>query len=298
MHRFDPNTSYLISGGLGGLGRSISRWMASKGARNLILLSRSGNTKDSSKALVADLEAMGVRVATPPCDVTDASALKAALDQSHGAGMPPVKGCIQGSMVLKVSPHLFALLSTLLSLPLLHEKTQDSLLSNMTLEDYYTTVKPKVDASWNLHDVLPKGLDFFVLLSSISTVWGNRGQANYIIGNAFQDALARYRVRHGWRARAVDVGMILSAGYVAENKALNITPADIDPGKPLHDNGRRLARLGRAAHLDPEAARRRRRRLRSHGDEQHAQAGGAGGGAQRVGQYGREGRGGARGCLV
>lgn len=88
----------------------------------------------------------------------------------------------------------------------------------MTLEDYYTAVKPKVHASWNLHDVLPKDLDFFVLLSSISTVWGNRGQANYNIGNAFQDALARYRVQNGWRAHVIDVGMILSVGYVAENK--------------------------------------------------------------------------------
>lgn len=88
----------------------------------------------------------------------------------------------------------------------------------MTLEEYYTAVKPKVHASWNLHNVLPKDLDFFVLLSSISTVWGNRGQANYNIGNAFQDALARYRVLNGWRAHVIDVGMILSVGYVAENK--------------------------------------------------------------------------------
>ncbi|KAK8108732.1 polyketide synthase [Apiospora sp. TS-2023a] len=265
LYNFDPTASYLISGVLEGLGRSISRWIAGKGARHLVLLSRSGNTKGSSKALVADLEAISVRVATQPCNVTDAGALKDALDQAYGAGIPPVKGCIQGSVVLK-----------------------DSLLANMTLEDYCTAVKPKVDASWNLHDVLPKeDLDFFVLMLSISTVWGNRGQANYNIGNAFQDALARHSVRHGWRALAglepcgwmndplvralhqirprsgddsshnhhhnqtVNYGALLVEtplfvviykvmyGAIADKliKSLNITAGDIDPGKSLHDMG-------------------------------------------------------------
>ncbi|KAK7733693.1 putative PKS/NRPS-like protein biosynthetic cluster [Cytospora paraplurivora] len=191
----DQNASYVISGGLGGLGRSISRWMASRGAKNLILLSRSGNTTSSSRELVSDLESLGVRVATPPCNVSDLAALEAALAECQANGMPPVKGCIQGSMVLK-----------------------DSLFVNMSLEDYYAAVRPKVQASWNLHNTLPKELDFFILLSSISTIWGNRGQSNYNMGNCFQDALARYRVLNGLKAHVLDVGMVLSVGYVAENK--------------------------------------------------------------------------------
>jgi short-subunit dehydrogenase len=75
--------------------------MASRGAKNLILLSRTGATRESAMELVADLEAKQVNVATPPCDVTNAETLESALNKclTH---MPPIKGCIQGSMVLKV----------------------------------------------------------------------------------------------------------------------------------------------------------------------------------------------------
>lgn len=168
--------------------------MASRGAKNLILLSRSGATRDSAKELLRDLEDLGVRVATPRCDVSDRTSLRHALNECSAAGMPPVKGCIQGAMVLR-----------------------DSTFANMTIEDYYTALKPKLDGSWNLHSELPKDLDFFILLSSISTIVGNRGQSNYNMGNSFQDALARYRVLNGLKATALDLGMVLSVGYVAEN---------------------------------------------------------------------------------
>lgn len=99
----------------------------------------------------------------------------------------------------------------------------------MSLEDYYAALQPKLQASWNLHNVLPKGMDFFILLSSISNILGNRGQSNYNMGNSFQDALARYRVLNGLKATALDLGMILSVGYVAEN--------DSDLVKHLRDVG-------------------------------------------------------------
>lgn len=175
----------------------MARWMTKRGARNLILLSRSGNTSETSRELVSDLESQGVKVATPACDVSDLSALQAAL---KGCNMPPIKGCIQGSMVLK-----------------------DSTFANMTLQDWNTAIRPKVAGSWNLHRALPDDLDFFVLLSSIATIWGNRGQSNYSAGNSFQDALARHRVLNGQAATVLDLGMILSVGYVAENEADLVT---------------------------------------------------------------------------
>ena len=101
-YNLDPSASYVISGGLGGLGRSMARWMANRGARNLILLSRSGASRDSAKELVKDLEAAKVKVATPKCDVSDLESLAGVLQECM-THMPPVKGCIQGSMVLKVS---------------------------------------------------------------------------------------------------------------------------------------------------------------------------------------------------
>jgi NADP-dependent 3-hydroxy acid dehydrogenase YdfG len=195
---FDANASYLIAGGLGGLGRSMARWMASRGARNLILLSRSGNTNPVSQELVSDLESQGVRVACPTADVSDLAALQSAL--AFCSDMPPIKGCIQGSMVLK-----------------------DSTFANMTLQDFNIPLAPKVAGSWNLHTALPQSLDFFILLSSIATQICNLGQSNYTAGNSYQDALARHRILNHQRATVLDLGMILSVGYVAENEADLVT---------------------------------------------------------------------------
>ncbi|RBQ79289.1 hypothetical protein FVER14953_09959 [Fusarium verticillioides] len=193
-YHFDPEASYLLSGGLGGLGRSAARWMASRGARNLILLSQSGTTRPAAQELMEELTDAGVTAAAPQCDVSDRAVLERVLSDCAKA-MPPIKGCIQGSMVLK-----------------------DSIFSNMSQEDYYTAVRPKVVASRNLHELLPQNLDFFILLSSASGVVGNRGQSNYCVGNTYQDSLARHRVALGLPGVAVDLGMILSVGFAAENQ--------------------------------------------------------------------------------
>nr|ALQ32787.1 putative polyketide synthase [Fusarium bulbicola] len=193
-YHFDPEATYLLSGGLGGLGRSAARWMTSRGAKNLILLSRSGTTRPAAQELMKELEDAGVAAAAPQCDVSDRAALERVLSDCAKT-MPPIKGCIQGSMVLK-----------------------DSIFSNMSQEDYYTAVRPKVVASRNLHELLPQNLDFFILLSSASGVVGNRGQSNYCVGNTYQDSLARNRVASGLPGVAVDLGMILSVGFAAENQ--------------------------------------------------------------------------------
>ena len=86
----------------------------------------------------------------------------------------------------------------------------------MSLDDYDAAVKPKVDGSMNLHELLPSDLDFFVLLSSFMGIIGNPGQANYGVGNTYLDALARHRVANGQKAASLDLSIILSIGYVAE----------------------------------------------------------------------------------
>ena len=102
-YEFDQNATYLIAGGLGGIGRSIARWMVGKQARNLILLGRSDSSKygKETTAFLKDLRARGVQVATPPCDVGDTDSLASAL-QECSKTMPPIKGCFQASMVLEV----------------------------------------------------------------------------------------------------------------------------------------------------------------------------------------------------
>lgn len=100
------DATYLIAGGFGGLGRAISRWLVNRGARNLILISRSGASKPEAKALVAELESKGVHVKGLACDVADTDRLRRSLDEC-AQEMPPVAGCIQASMVLTVRSQLF-----------------------------------------------------------------------------------------------------------------------------------------------------------------------------------------------
>lgn len=98
----DQNASYVIAGGLGGLGRSIVRWMVDKGARNLILLSRSGASSSSAAAeFVSALRSQGINVAAPRCDVTSSKEVSTVLEDC-GSTMPPVKGCINAANDLQV----------------------------------------------------------------------------------------------------------------------------------------------------------------------------------------------------
>ncbi|CAG8957353.1 hypothetical protein HYFRA_00010779 [Hymenoscyphus fraxineus] len=194
-YTFDSESTYIVAGGLGGIGRSASRWMVSRGVRYLILLSRSGAQAQESIDLVEELGKGGVTVETPPCDVSDAAKLESVLADC-ALRLPPIKGCIQASMVLR-----------------------DSMITNMTFDQWKASTTPKVEGSWNLHMLLPKGMDFFILLSSISGVIGSPGQANYAAGNTYQDALARYRVAQGEKAISLDLGLIAQEGFLAENKS-------------------------------------------------------------------------------
>lgn len=99
---FNSDATYVIAGGLGGLGRVAARWFAKRGARNLILLSRSGPKSQDAIQLVQELKSQGVCIETPVCDVAVAESL-AALISCYAETMPPIKGCMQCSMVLKAS---------------------------------------------------------------------------------------------------------------------------------------------------------------------------------------------------
>ncbi|QSZ30469.1 hypothetical protein DSL72_000023 [Monilinia vaccinii-corymbosi] len=194
--RFDSNHTYLIAGGLGGLGRVATRWFARRGAKNLILLSRSGAKSQEAIKLVQELTSQGVHVETPCCDVSDADSVAAVISH-YTEVMPPIKGCVQCSMVLK-----------------------DSIFENMTFEDWETAIKPRISGSWNLHTLLPDNMDFFLLLSSVGGLIGYAGQANYAAGSTYMDALARYRINHGQKAVSLDLGWMESAGAIAESEFL------------------------------------------------------------------------------
>ncbi|KAL2818527.1 hypothetical protein BDW59DRAFT_165475 [Aspergillus cavernicola] len=193
---FDADSTYVIAGGLGGLGRSIAHWLVDRGARNLILLSRSGNKNVYAAKITEDLQEKGATALTPSCDITDCTALARTLE-SCSRTMPPIKGCIQATMVIS-SSHFGA----------------------MTYESWWASTAPKAQGSWNLHELLPQGLDFFVLLSSVAGLTGSRGDSGYAAGNTFLDGLARYRIGIGEKAVSLDLGIFFSAGFLLENEEI------------------------------------------------------------------------------
>ncbi|PGH19323.1 hypothetical protein AJ80_04076 [Polytolypa hystricis UAMH7299] len=199
QYMFDTNSTYVLSGGLGGIGRSLAQWMVDNGAKNLVFLSRSGMKRPEARETIDKLVQQGVKAAVYACDVGDAEQVKDAVRQCS-EDFPPVKGVIQGAMVLR-----------------------DAVYENITHEQWMGAVRPKVHGSWNLHKYLPKDLGFFVMLSSSAGIAGSRGQGNYSAGNTFQDALAHYRRLHNQHGASIDLGVILGVGFLANNTQDRIT---------------------------------------------------------------------------
>lgn len=113
---------------------------------------------------------------------------------------------------------------------------QDAIFGKMAFDDWVESMQPKVQGSWNLHVALPAVMDFFIMLSSVCGVFGNGGQSNYAAGNTFQDALAEYRRSHGEKAVALDLGIILSEGFVAENQSVMDRLKRVGLFLPIHQN--------------------------------------------------------------
>ncbi|CAP93818.1 Pc16g11480 [Penicillium rubens Wisconsin 54-1255] len=193
---FQANASYMLVGGLGGIGREVALWMAENGAKSLIFVNRSGLSKYESQMTVRNLVEKGAQITTRACDISDETAVQRML-QDLSYSVPPIRGLIQAAMVLK-----------------------DVHIENMRLDEYRDVMGPKYHGTWNLHRHLPADLDFFLMLSSISGVIGNATQAAYASGCTFMDAFAAYRRSLGLPAVSLDLGTITDVGYLAENRDL------------------------------------------------------------------------------
>jgi acyl carrier protein len=158
--------------------------MISRGAKQLIVPSRSGPRSEAAFKIVIDAIKLGVTILTPSCDVSDMASLKLMLDECAPV-VGPIRGCINAAMVL-----------------------QDSIFDNMTHAQWKKTIDSKVKSSWNLHALLPNDLDFFILLSSAAGVLGNAGQSNYAAGCTFQDALSSFRKSLGRKAVSIDLALM------------------------------------------------------------------------------------------
>ncbi|KAF2468734.1 polyketide synthase [Lindgomyces ingoldianus] len=187
------SATYLVIGGLGGLGRRVCTWLADRGAKNIVVASRSIESSDSGHSMVEALRHRGVSVILKSCDVCSEEQVQGLVADIRF----PIRGVIQAAMVL-----------------------QDALFEDMEVEKWFAAIDPKVTGSWNLHHHLPKDLDFFVMLSSIVAVSGNLGQSNYAAGCSFQDGLARYRTSLGLPAHSINVGVVAEDGFVSENPAV------------------------------------------------------------------------------
>lgn len=91
----------------------------------------------------------------------------------------------------------------------------------MNSKEFEHAIKPKVQGTWNLHTLLPRNMDFFVILSSYAGVIGAVGQSNYCCGNTYQDGLAKHRLTHGEKAISIDLNVMESVGYVFEHEHIS-----------------------------------------------------------------------------
>lgn len=106
-YRFSTEATYVVAGGLGGIGRQITRWLVRRGAANILLLNRSGAELSPNRLrMVAELEKKGVNLQYGTCDITDLGSVRKAVE-SASKTMPPIRGCFQAAMVIQVRSCVF-----------------------------------------------------------------------------------------------------------------------------------------------------------------------------------------------
>lgn len=183
-----PDATYLVTGGLGGLGLALAGWMVDNGARHVALVSR--RSHDEARAELEALKARGAEIHVLLGDVAEPSEAQRIVDEI-ATRLPPLRGVVHAAAVIR-----------------------DRTVSRIGEGDLWEPLRPKLLGAWNLHAVT-RGwpLDFFVLYSSLTAVLGALGQAVYAAGNAGLDALAHARAAEGLPATSIqwgphsDVGM-------------------------------------------------------------------------------------------
>jgi len=207
-----PDAAYLITGGMGGIGAQVARWLAEQGARNLVLMARTplppredwdsidpASSAGQKISLVLDLEAMGVNICLAPVDVADENGLRKFIADYKRSGWPPIRGVMHTAGVI-----------------------EDRLLLQMDENALTSVLRPKVDGSWLLHEHFQK-VDFFVLFSSIGAIMGQPGQGNYAAANAYMDALAHYRRAQNLPALSVNWVIWDDLGFAATSGGQRLT---------------------------------------------------------------------------
>ena len=207
------NATYLITGGLWGLGLEVAQWLARKGARHLVLLGRStlpertqwdstqvGSRQAQQIAGLRQLEAAGVHVHYAPVDVANEADMTALIENLPQQGFPAIKGIVHAASVWQNAR----------GESLVHP------LVNLNLSSLQDVFRPKVAGAWLLHSLFAeKPLDFFVSFSSGASLFGSAAQGNYAAAGAFLDALAHSMRASGQPALSIDWGAISETGFGA-----------------------------------------------------------------------------------
>ncbi|RDA95780.1 hypothetical protein CP533_5176 [Ophiocordyceps camponoti-saundersi (nom. inval.)] len=180
--------TYLLVGGLGGIGKSLATWMTDHGARSFVFLSRSAGQSSEDQAFIQELESQGCRVTAVAGSVAEFSDVR----RAAAAAPTQIKGVIHLSMVLRDTP-----------------------LLQMSHSRWNDVQSPKVKGAWNLHNAGLNNLDFFILFSSISAVYGPPGQANYASANTFLDSFVQYRHSLGLPCSVIDLGATDEVGFLS-----------------------------------------------------------------------------------
>lgn len=192
-----PKASYLVTGGLGGFGLRTAYWLVEKGAKHLILISRRGAQTEEALTALASFAKQGVQVTARACDITDKSTL-AALLSDCALHLPPLKGIFHAAAVI-----------------------EDGWAQNLTEAQIQRVMEPKIHGAQHLHDLTaPLNVDYFVVYSSVTTLFGNPGQAHYVAANLWMDALVAYRQQQGLAASCIALGAIDDAGYLTRNEKI------------------------------------------------------------------------------
>jgi NAD(P)-dependent dehydrogenase (short-subunit alcohol dehydrogenase family)/acyl carrier protein len=185
------DATYLVTGGLSGLGLRVARDLVRRGGRHLVLVGR-GEPSAESRDVVGEMEALGVEVRLLRADVGRREDVAHVL-KTIQADMPPLRGLVHAAGVI-----------------------EDAILQNQTWAAFERVLSPKLDGTWHLHSLTADcSLDFFVLFSAAATLLGSPGQANYAAANAFLDGMAHLRRASGLPALSINWGPWADTGMAA-----------------------------------------------------------------------------------
>ncbi len=225
---FRSDASYLITGGLGGLGLKVASWMAENGAGHLALVARKKPSDDILNE-ISRIEEKGSKIMALQANVADIHSMKSVFEKT-ASSFPPLRGVIHGAGVL-----------------------DDGILIKQTAERFERVMSPKLSGAWHLHQLTEKTpLDFFVCFSSVTTLLGSPGQGNYMAANTFLDALSHFRRNMGLPGLSVNWGPWAGSGMARELDHANMDRW-ISQGISLTEPEDGLAILGQLlAHKSPQ----------------------------------------------